>query len=328
MKTHWMLKTNNDPLAATRQFLRSLWQAAGLEGMLLPVYQADGLRVEAALLEDTRQLQQADPFVPVLPANAARLVQQLAEVQPKRRLGAVLRACEMRALAALTARENLALENWLVIGVDCVACFPIQDYEWRVKKAGSPEALTRQVLRNARQGGVLHSRFRAACQMCSKPEAQKVDLCFGLLGLPVKEAILVEAADQDTAERFHLASITAGPALPELIAQHERLLDKLESRRARFRERKTAELPVDHPSTVEELVHFLAACQPCQKCLEACPVFLPQMKSGTIAIEALRSWLVSCAECGMCEQACPQASPLVAVFSRLSRQLKAEVVAA
>jgi formate dehydrogenase subunit beta len=268
----------------------------------------------------------------VLPTNGAKLVLQLIEAQPETRLAAVLRACEMRALAELAQRRGLALDNWIIIGTDCVACFPLQDYEWRVNKVGSVEALTQQVLRNARQGGILPSRFRAACQMCSRPEAQKVDLCLGLLGLPVKETILVESRDQATAERFRLAQMTSGPASPELVAQHERLLGKLERRRSRLRERKVGALPIDLPSTVEGLISYLAACQPCQKCLEACPVFpselLPQVRSGAISSEAVKGWLVSCAECGMCEQACPQASPLAAMINRISRQLKAEAVAA
>jgi hypothetical protein len=37
MKTKWMLDTHGDPVGALRQFVGALWQAADLEGMLVPL---------------------------------------------------------------------------------------------------------------------------------------------------------------------------------------------------------------------------------------------------------------------------------------------------
>lgn len=331
MKTHWMLQTQGDPLAATRHFLQTLWQTAHLEGMVAPVYQAGQMSVETILLDDPQRLDQADPFVPVMPRNSALQIVQLAKERPQARLAAVLRACEMRALHQLVQRQDVELQNWLVIGADCMACFPIQDFEWRAQKAGGAEALTRQVLRNARQGGISPDRFRTSCQMCSKPEAQKVDLCLKLLGLPVKDVILVEARDQGVADWLNLGQITQGKAPEQYVEQHERMLTTLEHRRQRFHDRVLQELPETLPVTVGEFMAMIAQCSPCQKCLEACPVYrdelLPQAQGGVISMVYVQKWLASCGECGMCEQACPKSTPLAAIINRLSQQAKAELLA-
>lgn len=328
--TTWMLKTNNDPLATARNFLRDIWDFANLDGMLLPVYEAGHKSVKQTAIHHSENLHEADPFAPLMQVNAGKIVSQLAHEQPQLHMAAVLRACEIRALNEQVKRNGLNLENWLIIGVDCLACFPVQDFDWRVEKAGSVEALTREVLRNARQGGIALDRFRSACQMCSKPESPHVDICIDLLGLPVKETILVDTKNDVIAEELNLGKITDGPAPKALVAQRDHMLKKIEERRERARERQLRELTPDLPANLDQLVAFLQDCQPCVKCMEACPVhageLVPAIKSRTMTHGMAKSWLVSCAECGMCEQACPKEVPLAAIMNRIGRELKSEAV--
>jgi formate dehydrogenase subunit beta len=329
--TTWIFKTNDSPLAAARQFLQTVWAYANLEGMVVPVYQPGYMTAKMNLINDPAQLQEANPFVPLMQFNAGKLVAQLACEMPNVRLAAVLRACELRAFDECVKMNALNLENWLIIGVECLACFPAQDFEWRVQKAGSVEQLTDLVLRNARQGGIALDRFRSACQMCSKPEPSHFDLCLELLGLPAKEMMLVSAKDDAIARKFHLHEITDGPASPEVLVLHDHMLKTIEERRQRARERKLRELFPHLPANLDELVIFLLECQPCRNCIEACPVHPEELISaidhGAISRSLAKRWLMSCAECGMCEQACPKVVPLAAIMNRISRELKSEVVA-
>jgi len=329
--TTWMLKTNNDPLAAARNFLKAIWAYADLNGMLIPLYQTGNKSVKQTVIHHLESLVEADPFVPLMQVNAGKIVAQLANEQPQAHMAAVLRACEIRALNEQVKRNRLNLENWLIVGVDCLACFPVQDFEWRVEKAGSVEALTREVLRNARQGGIALDRFRSACQMCSKPESPHVDICIDLLGLPVKETILVDTKNDVIAEELNLGKITDGQAPKELVAQRDHMLKKIEERREHARERQLRELTPDLPANLDQLVAFLQDCQPCVKCMEACPVhaeeLVPAIKSRSVTQDMARSWLVTCAECGMCEQACPKEVPLAAIINRIGRELKSEAMA-
>ena len=329
--TIWRLQTEADPLATARRFLGAVWQQANLDGMLVLLYQPGKMAVEPMLIDDPQRLADADPFVPLVQVNAARLVAQAARQYPEKRLAVVLRACEIRALAEIVKNEALNLDNWLVIGADCLACFPAQDFDWRVQRAGDVEQLTRQALRNARQGGIALSRFRLACQMCSKPEPMPVDLCLGLLGLPVKETMLVIPKDKAVSERLKLHQLTDGPADVQHIEQRRRVLAALNERRRHFRDQLMQVLPHDLPEDIDQLVVFLTHCQPCQVCYTSCPLYsdelAPLLENGSVTQEMVKRWLAVCADCGMCEQACPKDVPLAAIMDHINRKMKPEMVA-
>jgi formate dehydrogenase subunit beta len=315
------LETNSDPLGKVRQLLKQIWLSARLDGMLVPVYQADGTSVTPSFVEQPAWLAQADPFAPRMPINAASLALQFSQ-RPEARLGAVLRPCEARAFRRLVEGHRLAAHQWLVIGVDCLASFPEMDFEWRVRKARTVEVLTREALRFARQGGIAPHRYRDACQMCLEPSASQADLSIELLGLPVKQLILVSARDEDLAKELHLVELTDGAASQNYLARREALLDSLARRRRRTLERKVQTLSTDAPSELSELLRHIAGCAPCQACLEACPIyagdFIPALNGGSEALQAAREWLEGCVACGMCEEACPKHLPLTAILSQIA----------
>lgn len=331
MMTTWILKTHNSPLATTRQFLETVWSYANLEGMVVPVYEPGYATAKMTLINDPMQLENADPFVPLMQFNAGRLIAELAYEMPDVRLAMVVHACELRAFDERVKMDGMNLEKWLTIGVECIGCIPVQDFKWRVQNAGGVEGLTDLVLRNARQGGIALDRFRSACQICSKPEPSHFDLCLELLGLPAKEMLLVSARDDAIARKFHLNEITGGFASPDLRGQHDLMVRTVEERRQRIRERKLRELSPYLPMNPDKLMNFLKECQPCRNCIAACPVYpeelIPSMDHGAVSGDLARRWLMSCAECGMCEQACPKELPLAAIMNRLSRELKREAMA-
>jgi formate dehydrogenase subunit beta len=154
MGTKWILETNGDPLATIQRFLRALWGQVGLVGMLLPLYQIGETGLKPHLVEKPAQLTAADPCLPFVTTNSAKLVDQLTRERPDARLAAVLRSCEARALAEKVQQGLTRVDRWLLIGVDCLASFPVNDFEWRLQKAGTTEQLTREVLKFARQGGI------------------------------------------------------------------------------------------------------------------------------------------------------------------------------
>jgi formate dehydrogenase (coenzyme F420) beta subunit len=263
--------------------------------------------------------------VPLVPLNSARLVAERLRKEPfgQTRLGAVLRSCEARALFHVVSREGLNLDGWLIISVDCLASFPLDEEEWRLEKAGTVEHLTREALRFARQGGIAPYRFRQACQMCPSPLAPEADLTIGLLGLPVREYLLVGARDEALAERLRLYELTRGLAPETLVAQRKRLADRLEEQHAATRQAMLAALAADLPDDPNELLAYLENCAPCQACLEVCPVYTGELEktAGGNEVERVLAWLSACVKCGMCEQACPKHMPLAAIHTRLSQRV-------
>lgn len=327
----WLLNTEYDPLARTRTFLKAIWDYADLDGMLIPVYQTGHKSVKQTVIYEPECLQEADPFVPLMQVNASRMVIQLAQKYPHAHMAAVLRPCEVRALYEQVRNTGVDLENWLMIGVDCPACFPVQDFEWRVEKVGSVEALTREVLRNARQGGIALDRFRPSCGMCTRPGSPHEDICIELLGLPVKETLLVKVNNEVILEKLDLAKVCDGLAPQELIAQRDHMLQNIEDRRERIRERQLRDLAPNLPANLDQLMMFLENCQPCVSCMEACPVhaevLIPAIRNRSMTHAMVTDWLASCAECGMCEQTCPKEMPLVAIMTRVRREMKIETLA-
>jgi formate dehydrogenase subunit beta len=329
MKT-WMLQTNNDPLARVRTFLKSIWDYTDLDGMLIPMYQDGNQSVKQVVIHHPESLRDADPFVPLMQMNAGKLVSDLARNHPLSHMAAILRPCEARALYQQVKHTGVDLENWLLIGVDCPACFPAQDFEWRVQKAGSVEALTNEVLRNVRQGSIALDRFRPACSMCTKPGSPREEICIELLGLPVKESILIGINNEQGIEKFNLDKACDGLAPRELIQQREHMLKAIEERREHIRERQMHELTPDLPANIEQFITFLENCKPCANCMEVCPDgehILSAMHNGTMTNTIAMNWLSSCAECGICEQACPKEVPLVAIADRIRRDLQVETIA-
>ena len=321
MKTSWILETDGNPLGTVRQFLLELWPYASLSGMLIPVYQANGTQVKSAFVDDPGQLGQSDPFAPVISGNSAKLAPAAAVGHPKGMLGAVFRSCEARAFDWMAEQKKLDPSRWLVIGVDCLASFPGAEFEWRVSKAGSVERLTREALRFARLGGIAPYRYRHACQMCATPASDGADLRIELLGLPVKQVVLITTKNQDIAKKLRLQELTDGMAPATLVARREATLTVLAGRRRRALDRMVQALAADAPTEADAFLEHLANCVPCSECLQACPVYMCDFFPGDTdaeSMQAARQWLKACVSCGMCEDVCPRHLPLMAIINRIN----------
>ena len=323
MTTTWILETHGNPLETVRSFLGALWEETGLEGMVIPTYQADRPQVFPRLLESQEELRTADPFVPFMPINAAKFVSNLANERPASHLGAVLRPCEARALHQIANCGFLNRDRWLIIGADCLASFPIQEFEWRAQKAGGVEQLSTETLRFPRQGGIAPYRYRSACQTCLPSASQYVDVNLDLIGLPVNQYIFIQIRWKDVARTLMIDHLTDGLAPPELVARRDAALTRLANRHKNTKERMESSLPAELPRQPDDLVAFLRACEPCQKCLEACPIYAGELALGNngLATAETQRWLCECAQCGMCEQACPRHLALAVIHGLIVKEL-------
>ncbi len=266
MYTPRVLRTEGDPLLAIQKLLHDIWVRAGLAGILVPRRPPGSSGLTMVLAQERGHFSSVDPFAPVMADYAAQAVAELARQHPRTRYAAVLRPCEVRALFRLALWDSFRPDNILIIGVDCLATFPAEDYRWRVEKWHGGNPVTREALRFARQGGILAYRDRPACQMCvaPMPDVMLADLRIGVLGLPTQQLILVTARDETVARRLDLGEITDGPAPPTLIEQHERMRFTLAERRAHTRERMIRDLPANLPKSVEDVIAHLRHCAPCQ----------------------------------------------------------------
>lgn len=317
MNTNWMIHTHGNPLGALQKFIKTLWEQTDLEVMIVAPINGN------FLLETPDELEELNPFRPLMRLNTARLVVDTARKRPGRRIGAMLRPCEMRALNEMAARGAVRRGDVLAVCTDCLGTFPSDEYEWRTER--SAKGLTKEALQFAPQGGISAYRYRPACQMCAEPGATEGDVNIGVFGLPVRQTLLVNAHNSGVG----LESITDGLATEDLAARREQMLAKISERHVRTRERVLKGLDENLPADLQELLLQFEACGDCQACMQVCPICSvdePRKdKDGSLVREDVVNWLLSCAGCGMCEQSCPQHQPLSAVFSYIREQIDAEM---
>ena len=187
MNTNWKIDTHGDPLGALQKFVQTLWKQTDLDALVVAPNGG------GYVLESPDDLEHMNPFRPVMKTNTARLAVETAKKRPGQRLGVILRPCEMRALNEMAARGAVKRDELLTVCVDCLGTFPAEEFEWRAER--SQKGLTKEALRFAPQGGISAYRYRPACQICSEPGATDGDVNIGVLGLPVRQSMLVNARD-------------------------------------------------------------------------------------------------------------------------------------
>ena len=161
--------------------------------------------------------------------------------------------------------------------------------------------------------------------MCSSPDARGADINIFVIGLPVRQYLLIQTKGEAAGERCRINTLTTGKAEAAMLTQRDKVIWKLAERHNRTRERVVDGLADLIPSGVDALVAQLHKCGACQACLNACPIcsvdFPRSGDDGSYLRQDVERWLVSCAGCGMCEQACVNHLPLSAIFGYIRQQL-------
>ncbi len=349
MNSSYTLEVEDSALETMTAFLRGLLEKGIVDALLAPRHTPTGDNVVQTLFSDPAKLENVDPIAPVLPVNSAKLVANLTATGAVGRLGAVLRSCEIRALIELVKLKQASLDNVLLIGVDCLGTYEMNDY---AELAASSGDLSTDLLAQAKEGRLIpHEghQFRVACQMCEYPVPQGVDLALGLIGVDTASEILVAASDE-LAEQLELDRETLDLP-PEVGGDRGGAIDRLVAERTAERDRRFAEFRervADMPSLLAEF----SRCIRCHNCMIACPIcyckecifrtatfdhasdryFRWAARKGSIRMPTdtlifqltrLNHMVSSCVGCGMCESACPNDLPVATIFRAVGEKVQA-----
>jgi len=331
-------------LDALNRFWRGLLETRAVDALLIPQTLPGGRNVVQTLVSDPQNLKRPDPLAPVLPVNSARLLSQMTRVAPSpRKVGAVLRSCELRALVELVKLKQASLDNLVLIGVDCLGTCSVGRYAERIEAGLTTEDFVRSF-----GEGQEDVSLREACQICEFPAPVHADLTVCLIGADLEKGIPVVAQTPEGAQI--LEGLDLKPGEDREVAGREEALSQLIARRTAVRDETLAQMQREAHG-MENLLATFAGCINCRNCSTVCPMCYCKTcffdspvfdveadrylgwteKRGTLRMPAdmllfhltrMTHMAMSCVGCGMCQEACPNDIPVAHIFRMVGMGLQ------
>jgi formate dehydrogenase subunit beta len=350
MTKHGVLKVTEGRTEETMvSFLRSLLEKGIIDDLVIPKMLPSRDGFAQTLIHDPKMLDGVCVLSPTMPVQSARVVSNLTVKNLGRRVGAVLKACEIRGIVELTKFLQVKLENLYMIGIDCPGTFEVYDYAKMVQEGKGGEELTKILLKEMEKGeGDPPSgyAFRTACQMCEYP-VPKGDIVLRLFGYPSDREIGVEVAERLDKEIEEKGILTYSENEP---ATRSEMINKITAERLKKRDALFEEFR----GVVNDLRSFLdrfSTCVRCHNCMVACPIcyckecvfrtaifehegdqFLRwadrkggiRMPTDTLMFHLIRMshMVTSCIGCGLCDSACPSRLPVATLFRSVGDRIQ------
>jgi formate dehydrogenase subunit beta len=289
---------------------------------------------------DPDLLDQADPLAPVFPINSARALGWMTQHEPRGRIGAVMRSCEMRAMVELVKLKQACLDCVTLISVDCAGTYDVPVYKEQASGNGPAwQELYREPLAEV-------TDLRDACQMCEQPTYDEADIVIELIGSDLSQGFLIDLSDE-LAAKLELAET---PGESTRTATVGRLVEQRTKRRDAVMTEMRQQLDGERPGAGLEEV--FSACIRCHNCMTVCPICycktclfkgpvfdhepiqymrwaqhkgalrLPS-DTSLFHLTRLNHMALSCVGCGMCTSVCPADIPVGRVFRTVGASVQA-----
>lgn len=252
-------------------------------------------------------------------------------------IAVVLKPCEVRAVVELAKLQQVNLDPFLIISVDCWGTYSVQDYAAKVEEAGEGSSATGDFLKQVTSGNV-PDELRGACKMCQYPVAAYADLTIRLIGEDIDKQITVGAGTEKGKELLTAMGLEDTPESEERKAAIAKLTES--------RKQSGEQDELDFLETISLL------CINCRNCRAVCPICYCKQcvfdgevfkyplekylgfseKRGTLSLPPdkllfhltrMNHVAMSCVACGQCEAACPNGIPLGRLYQRISSAAQA-----
>ena len=341
---------DKDMQGAITRFLKTVLETEKIRAVLAPLRLPMKNTVMPALFSDPEKLAEAAPLSPSFPLNVAKLVGRLTRKPSGRKVAAMLRPCEIRALVELVKLKQAHWENLVVISADCPCAFSNRDY-FRYAAEQEPESSDNRFIRNGLAGTqppIEGIPLMTACRACEHPVPEGADILIGMIGPDPEKELMIQARTEAGAALLDKLNLTdyiepAGrqAAVEEWTGQKIAFRDEL------FQETR------NRTETLDKLTTYLADCINCYNCRVACPVCyckecvfvtdvfnhepgqylkwagrkgVIKMPTDTVFYHMTRMAHMSlaCVGCGQCANACPNDVPLLELFRTVAHQTQAE----
>lgn len=330
-------------------FLKTLLEKGVVEDLILPKALPSKDGIVQTLIHDPQMFGGVCVLSPTMPVQSARVVSNLTIKNLGKKVGALLKACEIRAIVELTKFLQVKLDNLYLIGIDCPGTFEVADYAKMAQEGKGNEKLTKELLRGMEKGEASTPPgypFRTACQMCEYP-VPKADIVFRLFGYPTDREVGVEIGERLEKEIEEKGILTYTENEP---AARNDVITKVVAERTKKRDAVFEEFK----GVVKDLQSFMdrfSTCIRCHNCMVACPIcyckecvfrtaifehdgdqFLRwadrkggiRMPTDTLIFHTIRlsHMVTSCIGCGLCDSACPNKLPVANLFRSVGDRIQ------
>jgi formate dehydrogenase subunit beta len=331
---------NGQTQVALRDFLGKLLTLGVADLLYVPMRTPSG-SVTPAIVSDPAMLAYAEPLAPVMPFNGATQVGKLSIRQPRPRVAALLRSCEIRALIELTKLQQASLDDLTLVCIDCPGTYSVPIYQEKASATPGDElwqALYQQAVEHPE---TVNPELRQACQMCEQPVYESADIVIQLLDGSNNSEIHLTLSDE-LGETLELS--------PQENNGDKQAVHSLVEARMAQRDRVFEQTRASMGGS-ENLSNVFAACIRCHNCMNVCPICYCKtciFKSEIFDHEPMQyvTWVrqkgafrmpadtmlfhltrlnhmgLSCVGCGMCTEACPADLPVGNVFRTIAAGLQ------
>lgn len=349
MKAYKLLIENNI-LETMNNFFKKLLSEKIVDSLLVYQDSPTGKTVIQTLVERADEVKNANPFVPLLMMNSARTVSQLTVDKSEKKLGAVMRSCEIRATVELSKLKQVVKDNLIIIGVDCLGTYEHNDFRAIAEVYKDMQSLTAEFISDSAKAhprALQEKEVRAACKGCEYPAPEHADIAINFLGCDVRKEIIVHISEK-------LSSVNPeqlGLKQADDTAAWEKAVGVCKERRSTFRDqvyKDVLSLTKDITGLLKELEH----CRRCYNCRKECPIcycrecifdsrtfehsseqfFNWAQRKGKIRMPTdtllfhltrMNHMVISCVACGQCTSACPNNIPIAQFFKTIGYKVQA-----
>jgi formate dehydrogenase subunit beta len=321
-------------------FFKSMIEKGAVHALLAPMTQPEK-GVMQTLVTDPSNIENIDPFAPVVPVNGAKIASSVTATPSGRKIAMVLRSCEVRALVELVKLKQANLDDVLLIGIDCFGRYENLDF-FKFQEQGKT---SEDFLENAAAGNTQNNDFdiSAACKICEFPVPDNVDLRLCVIGTG-SDAVYIESLTPKGDKALEILGLSTGDSP----GSRDSEVEKLTKKRTEARDKAFAEYR-ESTNSIQALEKRLAGCINCYNCRVACPVcyckecvFVTDTfrhngdqymgwadNSGTLKMPTdttfyhltrMSHMSLFCVGCGQCTSACPNSIDLMPVFRTVAQK--------
>ena len=335
MTKSFTLEVSGSLPSTIKGFLKELLEKKLVDALLVPQSLPSGDNVVQSLVTSTAMLESIDPLAPVMPVSSARIVSALTKMATsQKKIGVVLRPCELRALVELVKLKQASLQNLALISIDCFGTYAVSSY----RKFAQENPTSTQEFLNRVKRHEPDMLLREACQVCEYPYPLYSDITIGLFGMDLDKSILVHATSAEGERILQGLQLKSNGQEEKRDAAIAQLIPEKSKKRDELFERILKDA-----HGVEKLLSTFAVCIGCHNCRDMCPICYCKecfFDSPTFQWEAdkylnwasrrgalrmptdtllfhltrLNHMVASCVGCGLCQEACPNDVPVFGIF--------------